>query len=77
MQGQQAEECASGPAYNVQNPVGGDEIFGDEVGDPARVLEQRRVVEEAANVEQGVRDRAEARRSTYTHHPGETIRTAV
>ena len=44
---------------------------------PARVFEQRRLVEEAANVEQGVRDRAEARRSAYTHHPGETVRTAV
>ena len=65
------------PAYHVQNPVRGDEIFGDEVGDPARVFEQRRLVEEAAYEEQGVGDRAEARRSAYTHRLGETIGTAV
>src|SRR5215210_745381 len=77
IQGQQAQDRASGTAYDVQNPVGEDKIFGDEVGDPARVFEQRRLVEEAAYVEQGVRDRAEARRSAYTHYPGETIRTAL
>ena len=49
------------PPEDVQDLVRGDPLFRDEQCDPARLLEQIRLVQEAAYPEQGVRDRAEAR----------------